>query len=436
MPAEAFESFARDCERQNINLHGFVCLKNGRLVAEGYCAPYDAHTTHQINSISKSFTSAAVGMLMGDGLVKPDDRVISYFPEKSALIRDEKMRRATVRHLLSMTLGLTDPEYKRPILDTFFSSELPAEPGTHFSYCTMGVYVLSHIVTRVTGKSLFDFLNARMFVPMGFEAPWWEHYESAGVSSGGVGLHITARDLAKFGQLLIDGGRWEGRQIIPEAYVREATSALTPSYANARHSFRYGYGLLIWRWRYGFGGFGIWGQMLYCLPEQGLVFAVNGCDEDVEAITAAFERNIMPASCPAGADGAPYTYSGTFLSRFASGSPLPAADFRFENNRTGVSTVSCRPAGDGAELVINGAKLGIAGISGWREVKNPPFYGLSPCLSRAWCAGNELGFVFYSIQHNQTAVLRIDRGAGRAECLYIPGAADPRSTINIHITEE
>ena len=207
-----------------------MLLRHGAVIAEGWWAPHSPSVRHQLYSLSKSFTSAAIGWTIEEGIVKLDDPVTGFFPEKLPADLPEAFRRMTVRHLLTMSSGHADcvmPQLRNPpdkdYVRAFFSTELAYEPGTRFAYNSAASYMLSAIVSKVTGMSLVEYLKPRLLDPLGIEDPFWETCP-AGINLGGWGFYLTTEEIARFGQLLLNKGQWQGKQLIPKDYLEMATA--------------------------------------------------------------------------------------------------------------------------------------------------------------------------------------------------------------------
>ena len=248
----AIANFVDELQKLNY-VHSFVLLKDGKLVAEGYWAPYDAETPHALYSLSKSFTSMAIGLAIQDGKLTLEDRIADIFPEESAEI-SEKYRSVTVRDLLTMRSGHA-PGIEVDSMDSddwvrnFFSQEPNGEPGETFAYNNGATYMLSAIFRKVTGETVHDRLKRDVFEPLGFEETTWETCPQ-GTPQGFSGLSVRTRELARFGQLLLDKGVADGKQLLPADYIAEATSMQVPAdpvYINPLSSWGQGYGYQFWR---------------------------------------------------------------------------------------------------------------------------------------------------------------------------------------------
>ncbi len=282
-------------------MNGIVMLRHGKQFFEGYWAPYAKENTHALWSLSKSFTSVAIGIAQHEGLLKLTDTIASFFPEFDSVITDERMRKVTLRDLLTMRSGheccaygamtgeldLNNREAYGVFARGFLASKLKYEPGTHFIYNTAATYMLSAAVQRVAGVTLREYLMSRLFAPMGIVPGIWEESPD-GVSLGGIGLYLKTKDIAKFGQMILNHGVWDGVQVVPADYVAEATSLQTETDieedAPKGPNWNNGYGYQFWMSRFGFRADGACGQYSIILPQYDIVIAINAAMANMGAI--------------------------------------------------------------------------------------------------------------------------------------------------------
>ena len=181
----AIRAYLQAADREVKTMHSFMLVRHGKVVAEAWWKPEAAEKPHQLWSLSKSFTSTAVGMAVGDGKLKAEDKVLSFFPAEAPAEISENLKAMTVKDLLTMTCG-HDAEAKvrgsEHWAKTFLAQPVPHAPGTHFHYNTPATYMLSAIVTKVTGQPVLDYLQPRLFEPLGITTPEW------GTSPQGVTL--------------------------------------------------------------------------------------------------------------------------------------------------------------------------------------------------------------------------------------------------------
>lgn len=279
--SEAVREFVDAVDRIN-TLHSFMLVRHGKVIGEGWWKPEAPDKPHVLHSLSKSFNSTAIGLAIEDGKLSLNDPVLKFFPNDAPAEPSDNLKAMTVRDLLTMTCGHdTEPKASggAPSVKQFLAHPVPHKPGTHFQYNTMGSYTLSAILTRVTGQTTLDYLKPRLFEPLGIENPQWDS-SPEGYSLGGYGLKLCTEDIAKFGQLYLLKGRWNGKQLIPEKWVEQATSKQVPNdqegHAKMGIDWRQGYGFQFWRCTHNaFRGDGAAGQLCVVIPEKEAVVAIT-----------------------------------------------------------------------------------------------------------------------------------------------------------------
>ena len=309
VPSAAVLGFVRALEQHTHPLdavQSFMLLRHGNVAAEGWWAPYAPQYPHTLYSLSKSFTSTAIGLAVAEGLLTVDDPVLKFFPEDAPENPSENLKAMRVRHLLSMNTGHkedvtgriwggNDNNYAR----AFLSLPIEYQPGTWFVYNSAATYMLSAIITKLTGQPMLDYLRPRLFDLLGIENPTWEA-DPRGVNLGGSGLHVKTEDIARFGQMYLQKGCWQGERILPEAWIAEATSAHSDnSNTQTRPDWTAGYGYQFWRCRPGcYRGDGASGQYCIVMPEQDAVLAMNGGVSDMQAVLDKVWQHLLPAMQP------------------------------------------------------------------------------------------------------------------------------------------
>lgn len=306
--------------RQRVELHSFMLWRDGAVIAEGYAPPYGANRPHMIHSVTKSFTSMAVGLAVDRGLLSIDDRVTGFFPRAIFSVPSERLERMTVRHLLTMTSG-----HGRGIsgglwrlmgsswVEHFFRQPMEHEPGEVFVYDSGASHILSAIVQKVTGQTTHEWLKTHILDPMGMSPLTWER-DPEGICSGGNGISCTTADMIKLGVLHLQEGAWQGRQLLSRKWVAAATgfqmrdvsigvftgtNYLGPDEQldGAVAAKREGYGFQWWRGPHNsFTANGLFGQYCFVLPDQRAVVAfTGGLDDNDQRIHRLIWDRLLPA---------------------------------------------------------------------------------------------------------------------------------------------
>ncbi len=290
--------FVETADHQVDTMHSFMVVRHGQVIAEGWWKPEAPDKSHVLHSLSKSFTSTAVGLAVAEGKLSIDDPVLKFFPDDAPADPSNNLKAMRVRDLLTMNSGQqTEAKFTpdEPWVKTFLAQPVPFKPGTHFLYNTPGTHMLSAIVTKVTGETVFDYLKPRLFEPLGFENPEWGS-SPQGNSFGGWGLKICTEDIAKFGQLYLQKGKWNGNQLVPAAWVEQATSKQVSNGSDPTKDWDQGYGFQFWRCRHGaYRGDGAFGQFCLVLPEQDAVVAITADCNDMQGELNVVWDKLLPA---------------------------------------------------------------------------------------------------------------------------------------------
>jgi CubicO group peptidase (beta-lactamase class C family) len=298
-------AFVEAAEKEIDALHSLILVRHGRVVAEGWWAPYAPGEPHMMFSLSKSFTSTAVGLAVAEGRLSVDDSVLGFFPEDAPAQPGEHLRAMRVRDLLTMSTGQHNEDIAsfpygadENLVKRFLAIPVAHKPGTHFVYNTPASYMLSAIVQKVTGQTVLDYLKPRLFDPLGISGQTWEA-SKAGVSMGGFGLSIRTEDIAKFGLLYLQKGQWQGRQIVPAPWVEAATSRQVSNGSNPSSDWEQGYGYQFWRTRHGFyRGDGAHGQFCIVMPQYDAVLAITAGTRDLPGVMNLAWQKLVPALAP------------------------------------------------------------------------------------------------------------------------------------------
>jgi len=291
--APAIGRFIDAASHSRTEFHSFIFLRHGKVVAEGWWNPYAPELKHTLYSTSKSFTAAAVGFALTEGKLKLTDKVISFFPDDLPSPVPSYLAELTVKDALMMSDGQEPDPTVAVVVDTnwarkFFVIPIVHEPGTTFLYNSAGTYMLAAIVQKVTGQTVLDYLKPRLFDPLAISGEDWET-SPQGVNTGGWGLRLKTEDMAKFGQLYLQGGMWKGKQLLPPSWVKEATSMQILQEPNAPQSKKdssdwlQGYCYQMWRCRHnGVRADGAFGQFIIMLPDEDAVIAIQAETPDMQ----------------------------------------------------------------------------------------------------------------------------------------------------------
>ena len=284
----------------DIELHSLMVLRHGHVVAEGSWAPHTPDRPRLLYSLSKSFTTTALGFALSEGLLGLDDPVVSHFPEFADDITDPRSRSITVRHVAAMASG-HDRDMKDEALSLdpdepvrgFLMVPPDEPPGSRFAYSQPCTYTLASIIQRAAGSTLSGYLRPRLFEPLGIGEIGWLTWPP-GREQGFSGLFARVEDVAKLGQLYLQRGVWGGAQLLPADYVDLATSRHIGTPAQDHVDWQQGYGFQFWMSRHGYRGDGAFGQFCVVLPEQDSVIAITAGTESMQAVLDHLWTHLLP----------------------------------------------------------------------------------------------------------------------------------------------
>ncbi|MBO5068273.1 MAG: serine hydrolase [Clostridia bacterium] len=267
-------------EDRGASTHGMLFMKDGKIFAEGYWSPFHKDFCHRMYSQTKSFVGVAIGLLEEEGKLSLDDRIVDYFPEKIDGEISPRFNEQTIRDMLMMcTLGGSSKWFgcgDKDRTHLYFNEYRKGRvPGALWAYDSPGSQVLSSLVEKLSGKTLLDYLKEKLFNHIGAFKTAKILKTPNGDSWGDSAMVCTLRDMAVFGQFVMNYGVWEGKRLMNEKYLREATSKLTANVESAHFGENsYGYGYQIWRVRgNGFAFIGMGDQLTVCYPDKNLIFA-------------------------------------------------------------------------------------------------------------------------------------------------------------------
>ena len=300
--SKAMAAMMDDILGEGIEMHSIMVLRHGQVAWEDFREPYRPEYPHAMYSVSKSITSLAVGFAVEEGFTRLDERVVDLIPELREYDKDERLEQLRVLHLVSMCAGkkvsVMIDKAKRHWVRDFAAAPWDYAPGEGWHYCNENIYMLCAILRRVTGMCVTDFLQPRLFEPLGIERPFWEH-DGAGVEAGGWGLYLKTEDLAKIALCCLRDGVFESRQVIPAGWVRAATSKQRDTSPESRREAgddqgNCGYGFCFWMntipgsCRMD----GMFSQYAFILPEWDACVVTTGGEPDAGAVYREVFRHI------------------------------------------------------------------------------------------------------------------------------------------------
>lgn len=251
--SKAIAAFIEDLNENDIEAHSLMILRHGKVAFERWAEPLGPDIPHVMYSVSKSITATAVGLAIEEGLLSLETKLIDVFPEHRLNKKpDENLEKLNVFHLLTMTAGKDVPVYgdksKNRWVQDFFDAKWAFAPGESWRYISENTFMLSAMLARITGESLSDYLTPRLYEPLGFgRVPFWEK-DGYGVEAGGWGLYLTTEELAKVMLCYQQGGLFNGRQVIPADWAKQAGQKQVDNhqqYDDPSSTAGYGYGF--WR---------------------------------------------------------------------------------------------------------------------------------------------------------------------------------------------
>ena len=323
---QGISAFLDAVERDpRIEPHGLIIQRHGRRIVEGYWAPHTGDRSRLVYSLSKTFTGTALGLQLGEGRLALDDLVSDHLPELFDQA-DPATRRMKIRHIASMATGHDRETFLEALaidradpVRGFFTIPPDAEPGTLFAYNQPPALALATILQRLAGERLTDYLRTRVLDPLGISEFRWAQIRP-GLDMGFSGVHTNLDAVARLGQLYLDDGVWNGRRILPEGWVADASAVHVANPQREEPDWRQGYGFQLWMSRHGYRGDGAFGQYMVVLPEHDAVVAMFSCAEPMQAVLDAMWDHLLPAI---GSDPTSPTPDDTALARRLDSLSLP-----------------------------------------------------------------------------------------------------------------
>ena len=269
---------------ETLNVHNIMIVKNGKVITEAYFGAQKRGVCKATFSACKSIVSLAIGMLIDEGRLRIDSKLEDIFSGEMTSVAKMKMRGINVHHLLTMTSGMTSFDEVGAICEgtlfkTFVNTSLSFAPGDRFAYNSTNTYILSAIVKKISGEGLCDYLESRLFEPLGIKNYYWEK-SSEGIELGGWGFYISPEDFAKIGILVLNGGEWQGKRLISKEYIDLASKPHTKMTGSA---YGFDYGFQMWSSsdadQFVFNG--MLGQNVWGFKKNGLLIVNNSGNDEL-----------------------------------------------------------------------------------------------------------------------------------------------------------
>lgn len=268
------------------NIHSLLIVRHGYLIAEAYFSPYEGKEPHDLASVTKSLTGTLIGVAIAQGKIKSvQEPLLSFFKGRKFANPDPRKEKITIEHLLTMSSGLDCAGRGEPALWGMLSAPdnvqymldrpVIAEPGSTYGYCSGGMHLLSAILTQATGMKAEEFARQNLFAPLGIRSVKWPA-DPQGISHGFGNLHLLPRDLAKLGLLFLNQGNWDGRQLVPADWLKEATRSHIKTGGAGTSDYGYGWRVPPSGSPVAFEASGRGGQQLSVLPSKNTVIVLNG----------------------------------------------------------------------------------------------------------------------------------------------------------------
>lgn len=308
----AFDKYLSAVEAAGQDLHSIMIVQDGKVLKEQWLSDGAPDKPHILNSVSKTFTSTAVGFAVAEGKLSLTDKVVSFFPDNLPEQVSENLAKMEVQHLLTMSSGHdVEPSFRAlgegaDWVSAYLAHPFVHEPGTFFVYNSLGTYMLSAIVQKVTGQKLIDYLTPRLFEPLAIEGATWQE-SPQGINTGGWGLYLKTEDLAKMGQLILQRGVWNGEQLVSAEWIDQMTTSHIASrpagmrpeqitFKAEDSDWLQGYGYQMWRCRHGaVRADGANGQYIIVMPEQNAVIAMTANIGDMQGEINLVWEHLLPA---------------------------------------------------------------------------------------------------------------------------------------------
>lgn len=433
--SRAIADFFAAVDAAGYDVHNIIIMRHDKVIAEHSWYPWTPEHKHAMYSATKTYSAAAIGFAVQEGRLKVSDRVMDIFPDLVPAQHAPELERLTVKHLLSMTAGHRNTQYAGAgdeLVRSFLAMDYAHEPGTSFAYNITCSHMLSQIIARLTGETIYDYLRPRLFDKIGISEDYVWEMDLSGRNMGNGGMHSRVSDMAKFGTFLKNGGRWNGEQILAQEWIDEMTGIYIyqnpqrSAEENANDDGSQGYGYQTWHGRHGsYRAIGASNQVIMVVPDCDVVVAAQCAISDENGF-----NTLIYKLCDTMSDKKLKPEKGFSLEDaiggYALAMPLPASDpeavvrtsakrYMMHQNAYGIKAVDVRfdAAGD-FYLTLEGEAFTTNlpfGLDGWKvgsTDRKAPFsravytnmMGVTPyevAGSCSWSADGELTAYYFSM---------------------------------------
>lgn len=414
IPTDCISHFIDRLAARQIPMHSLLIMHRDKLIFEGYYEPCRADTLHRMFSISKSFTSIAIGLLADEGKISLDDPIIKYFPEKLPEKIHPWIASMTIKNMLMMRTCHASTTYKLDMgadwVGSFFTTPPTHPAGTIFHYDTSASHTLCALVEKLSGMDMLDYIKEKLDV-LGLSTDSYMLKDPFGVSMGGSGLVALPMDLMKFGYFIAHKGIVAGKQLISPSYIDMAISPLTETRITAPVSSEaQGYGLQFWRGeKNGYTCYGMGGQLIIFLPDYELICVTTADTQGIgggnQQIYDALYEEILPYICeealPVRQEAAkllenlssslrieplcPDTVAMASTTVAAPADDLNGQSFHVITENTGFESFCLTLGNDGVlSFIYQGKPYDIHFGMGKMKTGSFPIYNMNYCASGAW----------------------------------------------------
>ena len=361
----SFEAFIQDCNiNEVVNMTHAICLSGNNILAKYVKYPYKMDTLRLFFSMTKTFSSLAIGIASDLGLLHIDDCIVTFFEKELPQEPDKNVHRITIRHLLMMAGGIHENTYNELFVqdnwvEAFLRQTFPHEPGTYYRYSTHSSHMLSAIITKVSGLSLEDFLNRYLFYPMDITEAQWEQ-SPEGLTAGGMGLSLYPMSLVKIAQMFLNKGVYRGKRILSTQYLDLATTQQIVKQDEAGNPAKYfsgaGYGF---QFHIGKDGFyrldGAFGQLCLICPEKNRAVIVFSQNTKMEALLSLIYKHLLDDKELSGNFVWHTEYEGAGLaglSEIPKIPQIPCGKYKLDRNSLGIEVLELFADDDGYQMIL------------------------------------------------------------------------------------